>query len=417
MGLGRAKTSLIVQIVQSGSAMLVAFMLMPTLGAAGFGVFALSIATQSLLLGIIDSAVLTPLIVMASSSTGGSPLSYMSERLACVLTLCAISAVALLLISLGACSLSLNDGNNLLAPVAINAATAIGAFSLCSREALRATLLVSNRLLALVLTEFGTSCALLVSFALLTHEPTGSISSAQALILIALLNGVTVAIGIIFVRPSFAACLEFRSLYGISKQGAQSLVAAMITWVQSQSYLYFAGWLVSLAVAGYLAASRMAFAPLQTIFSGVARGVMPDLAKAAANQDWPSFRATIRKCYIGFGMVAVAWTLLGAMIFPWIFRLFGAADLVPSDEAIAAWGLVFLMTALRSTGALGLKAASRFDLLIKQGVAGATVSVVAVPAGVLFYGPMAALWALAAAETAAFVYSALSIKSICLTTA
>lgn len=417
MGVGRAKVSLIVQIVQSGTAMLVAFMLMPTLGAAGFGVFSLSIATQSLLLGIIDSAVLTPLIVMASSSSGSSPLSYMSERLASVLTLCAILAVAVFLILLGGGSLLLNDGNNLPATVAINAAMAIGAFSLCSREALRATLLISNRLTALVLTEFGTSCALLASFAFLTYEPTVSISSAQALLLIALLNGVTVIIGIIVVRPSFAADLKFRSLYGIWRQGAQSLVAAMITWVQSQSYLYFVGWLVSLAVAGYLAASRMAFAPLQTVFSGIARGVMPDLATDAANRDWPSFRTTIRKCYIGFGTLAVAWAVLATMIFPWIFRLFGAADLVPSDEAMAAWGAVFFMTALRSTGTLGLKAASRFDLLIKQGVVGATVSIVAVPAGVLFYGPMAALWTLAIAETAAFAYSVLSIKSICLTTA
>lgn len=406
---GRAHVSLAIQILQSVTSMSVSFILMPALGPDGFGALMLALAIQLFLLGIVDSGMLTPLNVKSAHKDANDKVNYFHLHLPHALTASAVLAfTGYAIAQLLAWTLNFGEGNVQL----LIAAMAFGSFSLCAREYLRHTLLVDRRFKRLFVLEFTVSLAMVLAIALLSRAFPGSITAGNAVLAIALVNGLYL-IATAFAWPANDKNVDASTGFlRLLRQGTKSLASAKITWLQSQTYVYFVNAMVSAAALGLVSAARMLFSPLQTIFAGLSRGLLPDMASHFANGRIIELRRILRKCYLWSITLGLAWTGGGVALFPHLFHLFAASEFTPDSVMTASWGAVFLASGLRSIGTLGLKAAGRFDLLVTQGILGAAIAITAVPALIFQYGAIGALWGLLAAESLAFAFSAQLLKAV-----
>lgn len=380
---------------------------MPILGLQGFGIFMIGLSAQLLILGIIDSALLTPLCVKASQNNHKDEKGYIARHIPLLLSISiglSILSSAIILIYKDKFGLQIDNGDNLIFGIAL------GSFALCVRETVRQSLLIDQRLNLMLTIEIVISLAILTTIYFLPRLFNFSITAGIIFILLACINLLYIIIIIYLYPKNILINKNIINYQYLIKQGTPSLISAQITWLQSQSYMYFIGAMVSAAALGIISAGRMLFAPLQTIFTGIARGLLPDLANQYAKGDKLGFSKIIIKGYLWFTLLSASWTIAGIIIFPPLFSALAIESFTPDNALTISWGFVFGATGLRAIGSLGLKACGRFDMLMRQGTIGALASVITIPLLISFFGSIGALWGLFIGETFALMFASMSLS-------
>lgn len=407
--LSRQKTSLIIQVMQSGVSLLLALAIMPILGTTGFGFFSISLSVQLFVLGAVDAGLLTPLIVKSGSYQNEVSVAYFRRRIVCVF----LFAVILSIISILIFPLIATFNNQLPANIIFLAgATAFAAFVLVLRELARAFFLFSGRFRFLLILEFAVSLVTLLGVGLISLAWKHAAEVEHIVMIIGAVNALYALIAL-SVMPM--KIMRFKNaakrLLTQLNEGYVSLAAAKVTWLQSQSYTYFLAAMASISAVGVLSATRLLYSPLQTVFAGISRGILPDLVQQISRRNFGDFSKSVRKSYLYFGLLVSIWTLAGLVLFPQLFRFIGASDFNPEMDILIGWGCVFLLTGFRSISSVAIKALGRFDLLLKQGIVGAVIAVIAIPILISSHGFIGALIALSIAEGIAFLISLKFVSS------
>jgi O-antigen/teichoic acid export membrane protein len=408
MGLTRARVTVFAQILQSGSSLVVSILLMPILGTNGYGILVLGISLQLLVVGSLDSAILTPLSVRDSHENSSEGGEYYSKFIPLILVVvcCAVISGWLLMV-FATPFLNINLENTITLTLAISA----GAFSLCIRESVRQTLILKRQLTRIVSMEILVNALMVASTLFVFVLMTDGISAPSAFLIIAAVNlTYLMYFPSVWPRHSSRLSISFKNVKAIFSGGGYSFASAQITWAQSQTYIYFVSALLSAAVLGLVAAARLAFAPLQTIYSGLARGLLPDLSTEFANGRIRAFKRTIVRAFAGIFALSIGWTWAIIAVSPELARFPRFAEFVPEFSLLIAWGAVFTISGARTVVSLGIKACGRFDLLLKQGLVGAILAVAAIPVLIAQNGSTGALWGLFIAECGAALLGSYSLR-------
>lgn len=395
--------------MQSGVSLLLALAIMPILGATGFGFFSISLSVQLFVLGAVDAGLLTPLIIKSGSYSKEVSVAYFSRRIVCVF----VFAMILAIISSLVFPLIAAFNNQLPANIArLAGVTAFAAFALVLREVVRAFFLFSGRFRVLLILEFAVLLVTLLGVGLISLAWQHSAEVEHVVMIIGVVNALYALIAITVMPMKI---MRFKNavkrLIAQLHEGYVSLAAAKVTWLQSQSYTYFLAAMASINAVGVLSATRLLYSPLQTVFSGISRGMLPDLVQQISQRNFGDFSKSVQKSYLYFGLLVCAWTIAGLVLFPPLFKLIGASDFNAEMDILIGWGCVFLLTGFRSISAVAIKALGRFDLLLKQGIVGAVITIIAIPMLISSYGSIGVLIALSIAEGIAFVISLKFVSS------
>lgn len=401
MRIGRIQASLLVQIIQSATAFIIALSLIPPLGPSEYGVFALGVSLQMFALSIVDSLLTVPITVAAGRYGTRVAGKYVSVHLPAVLAFSVMASLAIMtLVLAGSSALDVPERQRLGFALVVGA----GTLTVSLRESVRMLLLVERRLPSMIAVDVLASAVSLLTLYVLLVPARLHLNGSTALLTLA--APVIVYCLSLVVLPIHPMKLRRIGLVPhLVRSGARSLGASMLSWLQSQSYIYFVATLLGAAALGSLSAVRVVFAPLQTLFTGVAKGILPGLARRIATGENLGFQRILTRSYQLSGLLVLVWTLLAAFAAEPVFTAMGALHFQFDLVMVVSWGGVFLITALRSVSSVGLRSMARFDDLVWQGLVGALVAMVSIPSLILQAGSVGALWGLSLAELAAWLYS------------
>ncbi len=399
--IGRIQASLLVQIVQSATAFIIALSLIPPLGPSEYGVFALGVSVQMFALSIVDSLLTVPITVAAGRYGTRVAGRYVSVLLPAVLVFSVMASMAVIaLVLAGSSALDVPEGQRLGFALVVGA----GTLAVSLRESVRMLLLVERRLPSMIAVDVLASAASILTLYVLLVPAKQHLNGSTALLTLA--TPVIVYCLSLAILPLHPIRLRRIGLIlHLVRSGSRSLGASMLSWVQSQSYIYFVATLLGAAALGSLSAVRAVFAPLQTLFTGVAKGIMPGLARRISVGEDLSFQRILTRSYQFSGLLVFVWTGLAALGAETVFAAIGARHFHFDLAMVVSWGTVFLITALRSVSSVGLRSMARFGDLVWQGLIGALVAMVSIPSLILQAGAVGALWGLSLAELAAWLFS------------
>lgn len=391
------RVTLAVQLLQSGTAFVVAAVLISALGSAQFGIFVLGQAAVLFVQGVAESAFIVPATVrLARHDAEGADrlMQRILPTMAGLLLIAMASVAAVMPFVMPAFGVPRDEAGA--ATWAIGAAAGL----VVARELCRLRLVVTRRFATLLRIEFASNGLMLgVLLAWLYAGTPGAHRPFMALLLTSLAG----------VMPALLLLRGWRAKPGIRRhwvgkalvrRGGWSFVGSQLTWLQSQSYAYFVAALVSPAALGAVAAVRLLFAPLQTLITGWSRGLLIDLS-AQAHERIGNLTRTLRRATLRIVLLNAGWVAVVVVMEPWLQRWLKGKGYDFDLWLIVAWSMVFLANGLRTLVTQALRAMQCYRELTLQGAVGAALSVVLIPTGIFAMGGVGALAGLAVVEASA----------------
>jgi O-antigen/teichoic acid export membrane protein len=193
-------------------------------------------------------------------------------------------------------------------------------------------------------------------------------------------------------RLSWSACRRLLAL------GQWGVLGSMVTWCQTQSYVYLLLAMVGATATAAASASRIVFAPLALVTSGWGAVYKPWGARISGADSerlrGPMVDATTRLTLLSvmYGIVAVAaHAPLVEHVLGDRYRGIGRADL-------ALWAVYFAILAIRGGLTNTLQVLQQFRALFFCSLGGAVVAVLAGAALITFHGVLGSLVGLIAGE-------------------
>lgn len=380
-------------------------MLAKILSIEDFGKITILLAVQWFALGFFDAAVLTPFTIKCAKKQEASAKKYI-QRTTTVFLMAGIATVAIIvsvffftspLLGLADASFVMLTGLFLSSIVTITREFARTVFSILSLNKIS------------VAAEFLNSASMIIGL-LAVWLFNKSITANIAIFLWALpIFGIAQLFRVGLVKTNLRHALYLCRLW--LAKNSQAVVAAKITWIQSQGYIFLTSSMLNMAVLGLISMVRVGFSPLQTIVSGLTKGLLPDLTTFAAKKSHATLVSSILRIIIIYSLAVFAWTTIYYLVFDTFFVIniheppFNRIDWT----LFLAWGASFWIGGVRLILGVALKARGEFQRLTYQSILGA-ITLLALSAFLVpNYSGVGAVWTLFGAEFTSALYAVRTI--------
>lgn len=157
-------------------------------------------------------------------------------------------------------------------------------------------------------------------------------------------------------------------------RGRVSLAAGMVTWVQSQGYIYLCSALLGLATLAQVAAARLLFAPIATLLTGWVKATTTSAAENFRRGEYQALRRRLRLSAMAFGILCLGWGALMIALEDLVRTTLFKGKFESLGPLIMAWAVAFMANCMRTLWQLNLRALARFDSLLKIACLGALLS-------------------------------------------
>lgn len=382
------------QAISSGTNFLLAVFFVRSMGADEFGVYGIAIAAVLLFSGIGNALILTQMVVHLPDKDAEERPAYLGR------VLIMVSGLALMALALSATAASVEwlwlDQVEISVVIL---ATGLAAAAYLSRDfCLRLAYSLRRETTAL---STNAATALVTVFLLsLVWSNRFGLDAATAIALYAVGQLAGTLVGLLACWSEF----RFRNLGGLKQDFRQSLEGGrwamggvLVTWLQSQAYVYMTAIFVGPVGVGYANAARVFVSPLQMIMPAVNQVTMPRLASLRPE-------GVGRVTEAGRGVTGFVLALAFAYVCTLGISYPVAVSLVLGDQyqgiaaLVAAWCVVVLVQLIRDGASTLLQILRKFRRLTISGAAVACLSV-PVTAGLAHaFGAIGAVSATAVAE-------------------
>lgn len=184
-----------------------------------------------------------------------------------------------------------------------------------------------------------------------------------------------------------------------------ALPGALVGWLCSYSYLYFAGALAGLSASADLNAARILLIPIGLTGVAWSRVVRPVAGGLIARHDWSQLGRLTLISLTGMEVVTLAYTGLLLLAFPWLSTHVLGSKYHNIEPLIYWWGAYFVINVARTIGTTWLTSFGHFQALFWQG----SSSLLLLTAAILWlmprYGAAGAIMALVLVEAIELVTS------------
>lgn len=389
-----SRATLSAQIAQSAAGFTCTAIVLASSTPQQFGAFVLAQGCALLILGIVDSAMLVPLLVRGSQPESADGLSAV-RRFDATVAMASLAAAALvgvvfhLLLPWMAPDLP-NAGHLALA------ATLWG-LGLVARDWLRQRQLLLRRFGSLIRSDvaaglFSVGAVWVVAaHAGPAHDDPSSLVAANAVV------GV-LAVWLLAMAPGLKLAPGAPAWRALFRAGGWSFAASQITWVQSQTYVFLVSSFLGTAAAGTVAAARLVFMPIQVVVAGLSRGWLAQLAAHHGADSGAAARRFVKLVLPRLGVAVLGWTVVAIAGMTFFRPELAGKGYDFGHALVLAWGLAMLCSCARTVVTQVHRARGRFRFLAFQGAVGAALSVSAVSLGAVQAGMAGAITGLALAE-------------------
>jgi O-antigen/teichoic acid export membrane protein len=189
-----------------------------------------------------------------------------------------------------------------------------------------------------------------------------------------------------------------RALWLWWKRGRLSLFVSLISWVQSQGYIYICSALLGIEVLARVAAARLLFAPLATVLAAWAKGATTRNAELYRQREFAALTRHLVRATIGFALLTLGWCGLILFLQGLLLDVVFKGKYNGMTALIIAWGLTSVVNAWGTIWRLSLRVAANYLSLTRVAMVGAGTSVLIALAAMQWYGEIGAVIGLAAGE-------------------
>jgi len=182
------------------------------------------------------------------------------------------------------------------------------------------------------------------------------------------------------------------------RHGQWDTYGSVVTWLQSQSYVFFAAAAGGLAMAGAVSAARLMGMPLALAWAGGANVLRVSIAKALAADDVAKAANVVRHALLLVIVVSALYVLFITAAFPAVDRYLYHYKFVGLGTHVSWWLAYFVLTGISTTGAAVMRGALRMAALFRCYVIACAVTLAALGLASLLQQSMSVVTALAAGE-------------------
>ena len=175
-------------------------------------------------------------------------------------------------------------------------------------------------------------------------------------------------VGIFFIKSNkwnFSRS-DIKSSYSENwKYGKWALFGVTVTHIQTYSYLYLLGIIVSTAAVADVSAARLLLMPLILVQEGWSKVILPHGSKLREEDRLP--RLFKEQIIISIAFVIVVISLVLALIFfkPFLLKIVLSDKYENSFDYIFYWGTIFLMGFISLNASFGLQVLKSFEVISK----------------------------------------------------
>lgn len=182
--------------------------------------------------------------------------------------------------------------------------------------------------------------------------------------------------------------------------GQWDTYGSLVTWLQSQSYVYFAALAGGLAMAGSVSAARLLGMPLALAWASGANVLRVSVARGLATHEGPTVTRLVRRALVAVVALSAGYALLVVAAFPAADRLLYHHKFPDLRTDVAWWLAYFTLTGVSTTGAAVLRGALRMARLFRFYLVACGVTLAALGLLTLLHHSASIVAALAAGEVA-----------------
>jgi hypothetical protein len=180
------------------------------------------------------------------------------------------------------------------------------------------------------------------------------------------------------------------SWHGAWHHGQWDAYGSVVTWLQSQSYVYFAAAAGGLALAGTVSAARLMGMPLALAWAGSASLVRVAVSNALAAADPGRVRRLVRRALIAVVAISAAYATIVAALLPVVDRFLYQGKFAAIGMHVGWWLAYFTLTGISTLSAAILRGALRMAPLFRYYLVACAVTV-PVLAATAFWRPQLSL--------------------------
>ncbi|MCZ2223138.1 MAG: lipopolysaccharide biosynthesis protein [Chitinophagales bacterium] len=175
-------------------------------------------------------------------------------------------------------------------------------------------------------------------------------------------------IGILFIKRNKweFSCNDIKSSYSENwRYGKWALFGVIVTHIQSYSYLYLLGIIVSTAAVADVSAARLLLMPLILVQEGWSKVILPHGSKLREGNNLQ--RVYKEQIAISVAFAVIVMSLVFALIFfkPLLLNLILSAKYENSFDYLFYWGTVFAIGFIALNASFGLQVLKEFELISK----------------------------------------------------
>lgn len=175
-------------------------------------------------------------------------------------------------------------------------------------------------------------------------------------------------IGIFFINRNKweFSCSDIKSSYSENwKYGKWALIGVIVTHIQTYSYLYLLGIIISSAAVADVSAARLLLMPLILVQEGWSKVILPHGSKLREGNRLP--RLFKEQVAISVAFVVIVMSLVFVLIFfkPLLLKIVLSAKYENSFDYIFYWGAIFSMGFIALNASFGLQVLKNFELISK----------------------------------------------------
>jgi O-antigen/teichoic acid export membrane protein len=390
--LARFSIPIIAQACLSVSNLLIGVLLVRYAPAQEYGLYVLGFSCMLVLLGIQDSLVSIPVTVRSSGFTPNAKARFLEwNRRALHSVFLLIATAGILLVPLFAAHPAFVGDPRFVMIIGL------AGWSWNAWDFQRAVAFAKGRSHTLVKIDGVYLCAIAAAIGVLWAA--GALTAFNVLAAMGLAAAISA-----YTSTGFAKALEFRwsRVTQVFKcwwrRGRWSFIAAQITWVQSQAYIYLVSAMVGLEALASVASARLLFAPMATVLAAWAKTALPHIAQFAHQRDTRSVLRVLLRASLGLLAANVLWATLIVLFHGFIVAHVFGGKYVETAALIPLWAFAFCTSSLEIVWLTGLRAIGEFRKLSHVGVAGAIVTMAGTLAGIKTFGASGAVIAFAVSE-------------------
>lgn len=360
-----------------------------------YGLYGIGYAVVLAAVGIANALVLTQMTVKAQAKAAEIRDGYCAAMLRGLY--CLFGPVALLagFVVLAAGTVGALDRDTASFAIAV-AAAALGVLLL---EFFRRLGYLRGRAQQALWLDLG-FVGLLFAALFFSYAAFGNVSQSSAII--AYGSAAALAGGVAFGRSGLrrdTALVPVRDALRESWSGGRwALLGVVVTWLQSQSYVYLLGTLVGPSGVAEANAARLFMAPVALVIAGVNQVFLPRLAYLRAEGGAGTAERMARQVmWVLLGLVGV-YSVLALAFEAAISGTLFTAEYAGIHNVVAAWAAVFLLQSMRANTSILLQAHDRFRGIALANVVSTGVVIAVSLALISRFGVVGAVAALAIGE-------------------